>query len=51
MNELLSLAVKAHGGLERWNKVKSVKVSGIDYRSDLVREEQGRRSQECRDDN
>jgi len=27
MNELLSLAVKAHGGLDRWNKVKSVKVS------------------------
>src|SRR5277367_6447839 len=27
MNELLSLAVKAHGGLERWNKVKSVKVA------------------------
>ena len=27
MNELLSLAVKAHGGLDRWNKVKSVKVA------------------------
>jgi hypothetical protein len=27
MNELLSLAVKAHGGLERWNKVKSIKVA------------------------
>jgi 2,4-dienoyl-CoA reductase-like NADH-dependent reductase (Old Yellow Enzyme family) len=27
MNELLNLAVKAHGGLERWNKVTSVKVS------------------------
>jgi hypothetical protein len=27
MNELLDLAVKAHGGLERWNKVKSVKVA------------------------
>ncbi|MBN3963017.1 hypothetical protein [Nostoc sp. NMS8] len=27
MNELLNLAVKAHGGLERWNKVKSVKVA------------------------
>jgi hypothetical protein len=27
MNELLSLAVKAHGGLERWNKVTSVKVA------------------------
>src|ERR1700692_190363 len=26
MNELLSLAVEAHGGLERWNKVKSIKV-------------------------
>src|ERR1700733_16029820 len=27
MNELLNLAVKAHGGLARWNKVKSVKVA------------------------
>jgi hypothetical protein len=27
MNELLELAVNAHGGLERWNKVKSVKVA------------------------
>jgi hypothetical protein len=27
MDELLSLAVKAHGGLERWNKVKSIKVA------------------------
>ncbi len=27
MNELLNLAVKAHGGLERWNKVKSVSVA------------------------
>jgi hypothetical protein len=27
MNELLALAVKAHGGLERWTKVKSVKVA------------------------
>ncbi len=27
MNELLNLAVKSHGGLERWNKVKSVKVA------------------------
>ncbi len=27
MNELLALAVKAHGGLERWNKVKSLKVA------------------------
>lgn len=27
MNELLNLAIKAHGGLERWNKVKSVKVA------------------------
>jgi hypothetical protein len=26
MNELLSLAVKAHGGLERWNKVNAIKV-------------------------
>ena len=27
MNELLNLAVKAHGGLERWNKVKSIRVA------------------------
>src|ERR1022692_4768827 len=27
MSNLLDLAVKAHGGLERWNKVKSVKVA------------------------
>src|SRR6202040_1367704 len=27
MSELLDLAVKAHGGLERWNKVRSVKVA------------------------
>jgi hypothetical protein len=27
VNELLNLAVKAHGGLERWNKVKSIKVA------------------------
>jgi hypothetical protein len=27
MNELLNLAVKAHGGLERWNKVNSMKVA------------------------
>jgi hypothetical protein len=27
MNELLHLAVKAHGGLERWNKVKAIKVA------------------------
>ncbi len=27
MNELLNLAVKAHGGLERWNKVTSVKAA------------------------
>ena len=27
MNELLKLAVKAHGGLERWNKVKTVRVA------------------------
>jgi hypothetical protein len=26
MNELLTLAVNAHGGLARWNKVKAVKV-------------------------
>ena len=37
MSDLLDLAVKAHGGLERWNKVKSVRVGGCDYRSDLVR--------------
>ena len=27
MSELLDLAVKAHGGIERWNKVRSVKVA------------------------
>jgi len=27
MNELLNLAVNSHGGLERWNKVNSVKVA------------------------
>jgi len=27
MNELLNLAVNAHGGLARWNKVKSVKIA------------------------
>jgi len=27
MDQLLDLAVKAHGGLERWNKVKCVKVA------------------------
>jgi hypothetical protein len=27
MNELLHLAVKAHGGLERWNQVKAIKVA------------------------
>lgn len=27
MNELLNLAIKAHGGLDRWNKVKAIKVA------------------------
>jgi hypothetical protein len=27
MSKLLDLAVKAHGELERWNKVKSVRVA------------------------
>jgi hypothetical protein len=27
MSELLNLAVKAHGGLERWSKVKAIKVA------------------------
>ena len=27
MNDLLALAVKAHGGLDRWNKVKAIKVA------------------------
>jgi hypothetical protein len=27
MNELLNLAVNSHWGLERWNKLKSVKVA------------------------
>ena len=26
MNELLKLAVNAHGGLDRWNKVKAIKI-------------------------
>lgn len=26
MNDLLNLAIKAHGGLERWNQLKSIKV-------------------------
>ncbi len=28
MNELLDLAIKAHGGLDRWNQVNSIKVDG-----------------------
>ena len=27
MNELLKLAVEAHGGLDRWNKVQAMKVA------------------------
>src|SRR5271163_2881338 len=27
MNELLKLAVEAHGGLDRWNRVKAIKVA------------------------
>jgi hypothetical protein len=27
MNELLNLALEAHGGLDRWNKVKAIKVA------------------------
>src|SRR5208282_1411890 len=27
MSELLNLAVKAHGGLDRWNKVKAIKIA------------------------
>ena len=27
MNDLLKLAVEAHGGIERWNKVKAIKVA------------------------
>ncbi|MFZ0997594.1 MAG: hypothetical protein WBP98_09375 [Candidatus Sulfotelmatobacter sp.] len=26
-SELLDLAVQAHGGLDRWNKVKAIKVA------------------------
>src|ERR1700685_2779902 len=26
-SELLNLAIEAHGGLERWNKVKAIKVA------------------------
>jgi hypothetical protein len=27
MSDLLDLAVKAHGGLDRWNKIKAIKVA------------------------
>ena len=27
MTELLNLAIKAHGGLDRWKKVKAIKVA------------------------
>ena len=27
MSELLNLAIKAHGGLDRWNKVKAIKLA------------------------
>ena len=27
MNELLSLAIKAHGGLDRWQKVKTIEAT------------------------
>jgi len=27
MSDLLDLAVKAHGGLQRWNQVKAIKVA------------------------
>jgi hypothetical protein len=27
MTELLNLALQAHGGLDRWNKVKAIKVA------------------------
>jgi hypothetical protein len=27
MNDLLKLALEAHGGLARWNKVKAIKVA------------------------
>lgn len=27
MTELLNQALKAHGGLDRWNKVKAIKVA------------------------
>jgi len=26
MNDLLKIALEAHGGLDRWNKVKSIKI-------------------------
>jgi hypothetical protein len=29
LSGLLDLAVKAHGGLDRWNKVKAIKVAAI----------------------
>jgi hypothetical protein len=46
MTELLSSALKAHGGLERWNNVKAIKVAASIYWRDLVRQRQARLSQE-----
>jgi hypothetical protein len=42
MNELLDIAIKAHGGLERWSKVNAVKTNQAgewlaDRRLELVR--------------
>ena len=35
MNDLLKLALEAHGGLGRWNKVRAIKVAApsltVDY--------------------
>ena len=29
MNDLLNQALKAHGGLDRWNKMKAIEVAGL----------------------
>ena len=41
MNDLLESAVAAHGGVDRWNKVKSITVERLYYRGPLGPQEQG----------
>ena len=50
MNDLLQLAVNAHGGLKRWNEISKITVAASLTGGDLVREEPGRLSQGRRDD-